>query len=296
MRPQRSCSSNSSGSCTSIATVGRKPSSQNLRKKYLLKLGFEFPVTQQLTGIKNNINSDCHPNKTHIRCLASHKVFKSTVNTITEIHTDNKDDEKVRNRQHTDNEGCSQSKNKVNTITEIHTDDKDDGKVRNRQHTDNEGCSQSKNKETPESPKFVGSVPQSSDPELEESLQLGPSRKDLSARKKTRSVSFDETVTVLTIPNKDAYSDRIKKFLWTERQEMLQNAARNTIEFASENWDWRQVADDVEFYLCPATGEKIHPCHTSYSYQQTSFHRPLHQHSFFQQNRQAALRRHQYNY
>jgi len=135
-------------------------------------------------------------------------------------------------------------------------------------------------------------------------------------KKKIRSVSFDETVSVLTIPNKDAYSDRIKKYLWTEPYEMMQNTNRNAIEFASENWDWRQVAEDVEFFVCPKTGEKIHPCHAyslSYHYHQdsgnyschhqsvstssansyptisTHTHRPLKQHPFFEKSRQAAM-------
>lgn len=108
--------------------------------------------------------------------------------------------------------------------------------------------------------------------------------------KKRRSVSFHETVTVVTIPSKDSYSDRIRKFLWIEPHEMMQNTARNVIEFKSENWDWRQVADDVEFYICPMTGEKIHPCHNIYSYQESaSCYRPMSQHPFFEKSKQAAM-------
>jgi hypothetical protein len=114
------------------------------------------------------------------------------------------------------------------------------------------------------------------------------SSKSTTRQKKQRSVSFDETVTVLTIPNKDAYSDRIRKHLWMEPHEMLQNTNRNTIEFASENWDWRQVADDVEFYICPMTGEKIHPCHTGYIYQQPQ-QISIHRHPFLRKSREAAM-------
>lgn len=113
---------------------------------------------------------------------------------------------------------------------------------------------------------------------------------DSSIKKGRRSVSFDETVHVLTIPNKDAYSDRIRKFLWTNPHEMIQNATRNSIEFAHENWNWREVADDVEFYVCPVTGEKIHPCHTSYSSQQYGhYNRSLNRNPFFEKSKQAAI-------
>lgn len=116
------------------------------------------------------------------------------------------------------------------------------------------------------------------------------SESDSSTKKGRRSVSFDETVHVLTIPNKDAYSDRIRKFLWTDPHEMIQNATRNSIEFAHENWNWREVANDVEFYVCPVTGEKIHPCHTSYLSQQCGhYNRPLNRNPFFEKSKQAAI-------
>jgi hypothetical protein len=135
----------------------------------------------------------------------------------------------------------------------------------------------------PNSPKCVGSA------HMESILQNSTKSDGSGIKKKERSVSFDETVLVLTIPSKDSYSDRIRKYIWTEPHEMLQNTTRNAIEFASENWDWRQVADDVEFYICPVTREKIHPCHASYvPQQQISSHRPLNRNPFFAKSRQAA--------
>jgi hypothetical protein len=76
---------------------------------------------------------------------------------------------------------------------------------------------------------------------------------------KWRRVSFDDSVTVCPIPKRDAYSDRIKQQIWSCRQELYQNAARNSIEFAAENWDWRQAVGDEDMILT-ATG-KIHPIH-----------------------------------
>ena len=138
--------------------------------------------------------------------------------------------------------------------------------------------------QVPDSPTCVSQTPG-----LKKLQSLKP-KENQASKKKQRSVSFEETVTVLTIPNKDSYSDKTRKHLWTEPHEMSQNSTRNAVEFASENWDWRQVADDVEFYICPVTGEKVHPCHATYSYQQTtSICRPLHRHPFLKKSRQAAI-------
>eukprot|EP00978_Attheya_sp_CCMP212_P006523 scaffold15048_cov55-Attheya_sp.AAC.1 len=76
-----------------------------------------------------------------------------------------------------------------------------------------------------------------------------------------RTVSFEESVSVLAIPKHDAYSDRIKSSLWTPKYERQANESRNAIEFASENWDWRRVAEDQDMLICIETGELIHPVH-----------------------------------
>jgi hypothetical protein len=75
----------------------------------------------------------------------------------------------------------------------------------------------------------------------------------------SRGVCFDSTVTVHPIPTRSEYSKRIRSTLWTPYTEIQQNAARNSHEFAAENWDWRQVANDEDMVLYE--GEKIHPSH-----------------------------------
>jgi hypothetical protein len=122
---------------------------------------------------------------------------------------------------------------------------------------------------------------------------VGKINEILTERKKQRSVSFDNNVQVLPIPSKDSYSDRIRKYLWSNPSEMLHNASRNAREFRFENWDWRQVADDAEFFRCPVTGDLIHPCHVS-SMQHTRVHRSLNDNPFLQKSRQAALEWQQY--
>lgn len=74
-----------------------------------------------------------------------------------------------------------------------------------------------------------------------------------------RGVSFETAVTVHFIPSRTEYSKRIRTTIWTSPLEMQENTARNCLEFAAENWDWRQVADDQD--MVAYAGEKIHPVH-----------------------------------
>jgi len=86
-------------------------------------------------------------------------------------------------------------------------------------------------------------------------------------RKKKKSVSFRDEVCVVPIPRRADYSSRFTKQLWCPVQELVENAHRNTIEFAAEGWNWRTVLEDDDMFICTVTGERIHPCHCQ--------HRPL---------------------
>lgn len=77
--------------------------------------------------------------------------------------------------------------------------------------------------------------------------------------KKKNIVCFNTSVKVYPIPKHNAYSKRIKYELWTHPMELQQNVARNSLEFASENWDWKQVANDNDMIIY--NGERIHPIH-----------------------------------
>lgn len=84
-----------------------------------------------------------------------------------------------------------------------------------------------------------------------------PSATTLPAQKK--GVSFVGFVRVRWIPSRHDYSPTAKATLWTTRDEIYENASRNTIEYASEGWDINQVLEDermVDYF-----GQKIHPVH-----------------------------------
>lgn len=84
----------------------------------------------------------------------------------------------------------------------------------------------------------------------------------MSKRKRSkRRVCLDESVSVVPIPMRSEYSDRVKERLWSSATELYQNAARNSIEFAAEGWNWRTVTEDEKMLVCTVSGELIHPIH-----------------------------------
>lgn len=74
-----------------------------------------------------------------------------------------------------------------------------------------------------------------------------------------RTVSFVGFVRVRWIPNRNDYSSEVKAALWTSRQEILENASRNTVEYASEGWDVSRVVE--EEFMIDYCGQKMHPVH-----------------------------------
>lgn len=76
-----------------------------------------------------------------------------------------------------------------------------------------------------------------------------------------RSVSLDKSVCVIPIPSREEYTGRVRERLWSSSEELFANAARNSVEFASEGWNWRQAVEDEGMLVHKPTGELIHPIH-----------------------------------
>lgn len=76
-----------------------------------------------------------------------------------------------------------------------------------------------------------------------------------------RGLTFNDQVTVVPIPKREEYSKRIRDRLWVNAKDLQSQVARNTVEFASEGWEWRNAFMDEEMYVCALTGEKVHPVH-----------------------------------
>lgn len=75
---------------------------------------------------------------------------------------------------------------------------------------------------------------------------------------KERRIRFHQKVAVFCIPARHQYSDEIKQRIWCDMTELREMARRNTIEFASEGYDWRRATEDEAMVLSP-NGERIHP-------------------------------------
>lgn len=88
-----------------------------------------------------------------------------------------------------------------------------------------------------------------------------PSSQGHGRRRSRRSVSLDKSVCVIPIPSREEYSSRVRERLWSSSEELFANAARNSVEFASEGWNWRQAVEDEGMLVHKPTGELIHPIH-----------------------------------
>lgn len=78
-------------------------------------------------------------------------------------------------------------------------------------------------------------------------------------KREHRSVYFDASVKVHPIPARSDYSNRMKSVMWVSSIEIQQNAARNSLEFAAEEWDVSKVVNDEDMIIYG--GERIHPVH-----------------------------------
>lgn len=74
-----------------------------------------------------------------------------------------------------------------------------------------------------------------------------------------RLVRFNSIVKEKQIASHTKYSDRIKRTLWSDVEEIQENAYRNQIEYQAEGMNWQSVLENEEMYVDARTGELIHP-------------------------------------
>ena len=77
----------------------------------------------------------------------------------------------------------------------------------------------------------------------------------------SRRVTFHNTVTLVLIPRRDEYSDRMRAYLWDSTEAVKSNIARNTLEFAADGNNVQYVLEEEQHIRSPETGEFIHPIH-----------------------------------
>jgi len=73
-----------------------------------------------------------------------------------------------------------------------------------------------------------------------------------------RRITFYQKVAVHSIPARHQYTREARERIWNNLLEIREMARRNTIEFASEGYDWRKAAEDDAMLLTPE-GERVHP-------------------------------------
>ena len=90
-------------------------------------------------------------------------------------------------------------------------------------------------------------------------------------RRRPGGVNFNESVTVHPIFNTSVYTPTMILSMYTQRDELRVNKLRNKREYAYEEYDWRNVVEEIDMTTVskrrdgPTTGgaELIHPVHAT---------------------------------
>jgi hypothetical protein len=74
--------------------------------------------------------------------------------------------------------------------------------------------------------------------------QRSPQAPKVFRDERTTRIRFHQKVAVHCIPARHHYSDEERRGIWNDMRELRVMARRNTIEFASEGYDWRRATED----------------------------------------------------
>jgi hypothetical protein len=107
---------------------------------------------------------------------------------------------------------------------------------------------------------------QSSSPQPHSSFSPPPFNNNGSqTQQRNNNVTFHSKVLVMRIPSRKQYPESMKRSMWCSMSEISRSAARNSIEFQSEGWDWRLAVEENRMYYHPKSGQYIHPVHVKRS-------------------------------
>ena len=85
-------------------------------------------------------------------------------------------------------------------------------------------------------------------------------------RRRRSGVTFNNSVTVYPIFKTSVYTPTMILALYTQRDELRVNKLRNKREYAYEDYDWRNVVEEIDMTYSPSTGSSeqlVHPVHAT---------------------------------
>ncbi len=78
---------------------------------------------------------------------------------------------------------------------------------------------------------------------------------------KPTKIHFNDKVSVVLVPSRHEFSERIRSRIWMNRYELAELQERNVLEFTAEGWNWESVVEDDQMFLDSVSGEMVHPIH-----------------------------------
>jgi hypothetical protein len=80
-------------------------------------------------------------------------------------------------------------------------------------------------------------------------------------RRKRKNATFNESLTVVMIPEIADYSPQTRANLWEDHEIQAKTILRNKLEFAHEGFEWRSAFEENEMQYDQNADYHIHPVH-----------------------------------
>ncbi len=281
------CSTSMSSSCSSKIsvprTLSRSPSADRIRSRFLHKIGIDSPQTCVKNERKPNVlTSGTNPSALHNDLTpASSSAVRECILRLEplKIALESDDESSIGSQSDSFDDGDHFSSDFTPADTTVNDD-----YFHKKPYPQRGGCETSSS--SPQEIESISlerqiqdssshSLPSLATSDESQSLSntLGSSSHSSSnkkprffrgqdkSRRKKKSVSIHKSVSVISIPSRYEYPNRLRDQMWTNAVEIQRNAARNTIEFCSESWKWENVLEDEHMFIHQTTKELVHPIH-----------------------------------